>query len=348
MNLILAGDASGAAAADQLEVSPASPGALSPSEAVWQLIDQPFGPIDAARALFGLTPQASRHVVGRELLNSNEALRLLDGTPDILRYMKNRLSSSDVRSVGAVLGPIQWHATIMARAAAGFPEDLFVCAAPYRDFDLAENRLFAFALKRLVDAGRHVNLLDRESFDDERVTEARARARRAIGYYEFRSLDNVNPRNDPTTIRKVQRSPDRAIYAPVLDFVPRTVRPLSTWAINHLADRRTSLQHKVLLAVLAILRREGVVVRPLRPVHGILVGGPVEYRHPGSRGRAGAHGIRVGQLLVDVPDISGDPAGSIRRLGTRSGSLTPFVVETVAHVDALTERLVEAATSSPR
>lgn len=316
---------------------------VSPSEAVWRLVDHPFKPIDAARAIFGLTPAAARHVVGRELLNSDEAGILLDATPDIFRYMRNQLNYREVRSVGAVLGQISWHSTIMARAASGFPEDLFVCSAPYRDFDLPENRVLAFALKRLVDAGRHVNLLDRESFDDERVTQARARARQAESYLGFRSLNGVKPRNDPATVRKLRRSTDRAVYEPVIQFLPRSVRPLSSWAINHLGDRRTSQQHKVLLAVLATLRREGIEVRPLRPEHGMLIGGPVVYRHPGSRGMAGAHGIRIGDILIDVPDVSGDPTGSIRRLGERSGRLTGFVVETVDHVASLSDRIVEAA-----
>ncbi len=316
---------------------------VSPSEAVWKLIDPPFRPIDAARAIFGLTPAAARHVVGRELLNSDEALRLLDETPDMIRYLRNQLAFRNIRSVGAVLGPIQWQATITARAAAGFPEDLFICAAPYRDFDLPENQVLAYALKRLVDAGRHVNLLDRESFDDERVTEARARARQALSYFEHRSLVGVKPRNDPSTLRKLERSTDLATYRSVLDFLPRATRPLSQRAINHLSDRRTALQHKVLLAVLATLIREGVNVRPLQPVNGVLVGGPVEYRHPGSRGLPGAHGIRVGEILIDVPDVHGDPTGSIRRLGGRSGRLTPFVVESVEHVSSLGNRIVESA-----
>jgi len=293
--------------------------------------------------MFGLSPAAARHVVGRELLNSDEALHLLDSAPDILRYMKNQLNSHEVRSVGAVVGPIQWQATITARAAAGFPEDLFICAAPFRDFNLPENQLFTYALKRLVDAGRHVNLLELESFDDERVTEARSRARRASSYLGFRSLAGVAPRKDPTVVRRTRQSKARNTYEPVLSFLPRSVRPLSSWAITHLGDRRTSHQHKVLLAVLATLRREGVNVRPFAPVNGILQAGPVEYRHPGSRGMPGAHGIRIGSLLLDVPDISGDPTGSIRRLGQRSGTLTPFVVESVEHVNALSERILEAA-----
>ncbi|NNF55532.1 MAG: hypothetical protein HKN03_13950 [Acidimicrobiales bacterium] len=322
-------------------------GPVSPSEAVWKLIDHPFRPIDAARAIFGLTPAAARHVVGRELLNSDEALRLLDETPDMIRYLRNQLSYRNIRSVGAVLGPIQWQATITARAAAGFPEDLFICAAPYRDFDLPENRVLAYALKRLVDAGRHVNLLDRESFDDERVTEARARARQALSYLEHRSLIGVKPKNDPGTIRKLERSTDLTTYQTVLDFLPRATRPLSQRAINHLSDRRTALQHKVLLAVLATLMREGVNVRPLQPLNGVLVGGPVEYRHPGSRGLAGAHGIRIGEILIDVPDVHGDPTGSIRRLGSRSGRLTPFIVESVEHVNSLSHRLLESARAEP-
>ncbi len=295
--------------------------------------------------MFGLTPAAARHVVGRELLNSDEATRLLDASPDILRYMRNQQGSKQVRSVGSVNGPIQWHSTIMARAAAGFPEDLFICAAPYRDFDVPENQLFAYALKRLVDAGRHVNLLDRESFEDERVTKARSRARDAATFLAFRSLDGVSPRNDPLTVRRTRRSKARSTYDPVLDFLPRAMRPLSGWALTHLGDRRTSQQHKVLLAVLACLRREGVDVRPFEPVNGVLHAGPVEYRHPGSRGLAGAHGIRIGDVLIDVPDVSGDPAGAIRRLGQRSGTLRPFIAETVAHVNALSDQIVEAASA---
>ncbi len=319
---------------------------VSPSEAIWELLDHPFQPVAATRSMFGLSPAAARYVVARDLLNSDECLGLLDAGPDLIRHMSNNLGFRELRAVGAVLGPIKWHSTIMARAAAGFPDDLFICEAPYRNFDLAENQLFMFALKHLVDSGRHVTAFARGSFDDDRTCLARDRARCAKGFLEVRSFDGVKPMNDPGTIRKTRQSKNRKVYGPVLDFMPRSIRPLSQWTLTHLGDRRTSQQHKIILAVLATLRREGIEVRPFEARDGLLVAGPLEYRHPGARGLPGAHGIRIGDVLLDVPDVPGDHPGAVRRLGQRSGSLSPHIVDSVHDVSAIADRILAAATSA--
>ncbi|MFW2382661.1 MAG: hypothetical protein ACN4GZ_12950 [Acidimicrobiales bacterium] len=325
-----------------IESEPAAP-TVSPSEAIWQLIDHPFRPVDAARAMFGLSPAAARHVVARDLLTSDQTLRLLEASPDLIRHMTNRLNFHEIRAVGAVLGPIQWHSTIMARAAAGFPDDLFICETPYRDFDVPENQLFKFALKHLVDSGRFLTAFARGSFDDDRIALARDRSRQAKSYLELRPFDGVKPLHDPAIVRRANRGKHSSLYRPVLDFIPQSVRPLNQWTLTHLGDRRTSQQHKMILAVLATLRREGVDVRPLEAREGVLTAGPMEYRHPGARGLPGAHGIRIGDVLLDVADVPGDPDGATRRLGQRSGSLTPYIVESVQDVSSLVDRIVEAA-----
>ena len=334
---------SAAESSDTPSAASSSTEAVSSSEALWALLQAPFHPVEATRALFGLSPASARYLVGRELLISDEAGHLLDSMPEIIRYMKNQLNFAEVRTVGSVIGPIQWHSTITARASAGNADDLFVCAAPYRDFNLAENQLLVHTLGQLVRSGGYVKAFTRDSFDDDRTTLARERAREAASYLDIRSLSSVKGKNDPQTVRRTHRSTDRAIYQPLLDFLPRTDRPLSQFAITHLSDRRTSLQHKILLAVLATLRRGGIDVLPVRPSDGVLSAGPVEFRHPGARGGAGAHGIRIGHVLIDVPDVASDRDGSIRRQGQRSGMLTPYVVESVAEVTELRDKLVQAA-----
>jgi hypothetical protein len=320
-------------------------GTVSPSEAIWELIDYPFRPIEAVRAMFGLSPGAARYVIARDLLNSDECHRLLEAGPELIRYMSNNLGFRELRVVGAVLGQIQWHSTITARAAEGFPDDLFICDVPYRNFDVAENQLFKFALKGLTDAGQDLTTFSGGSFHDDRTSQALDRARRAKNYLELRPFDGVKPMHDPATIRRTRRSQNQRVYGPVLDFIPRTVRPLSQWTLTHLGDRRTSQQHKMILAVLATLRREGIKVRPVAADRGLLVAGPMEYRHPGARGLPGAHGIRIGNILLDVPDVPGDHNGSVRRLGQRSGSLSPHIVDSVEDVAALADRILGAATS---
>lgn len=331
------------AAGDTTTAAAPQSDAVSSSEAIWRLLSAPFHPVEATRSLFGLSPASARYLVGREMLTSDEAGHLLESMPEIIRYMKNRLNFTEVRTVGSVIGPIQWHSTITARASAGNADDLFVCAAPYRDFNLPENQLLVHTLSQLVRSGSYVKAFTRDSFDDERTMLARDRARVAARYLDIRSLSSIKGKSDPQTIRRTKRSKDRAIYEPLLDFLPRSNRPLSQFALTHLSDRRTSLQHKIFLAVLATLRSEGIDVLPVRPREGVLTAGPVEFRHPGARGGAGAHGIRVGHLLIDVPDIAGDREGANRRLGQRSGMLTPHIVESVADVSALREKLVLAA-----
>ncbi len=322
----------------------AGPESVSPSEALWNLIDHPFRPIEAVRSLFGLNPDAARFVVARELLTSDESERLLDACPELVRHMRNGIGATERRSAGAVTGPISWHSTIAARAAAGFPDDLFVCARPYRDFDLPENQLFKHALSELVDAGRYVSAYADGSFSDERLSVAREQARRAKEYLALRCFDHVKPVHGPGTLRRIARGKDRVLYQPVVEFIPRSIRPLGPWALTHLADRRSALQHKIVLAVLATLRREGIPIRPLVARNGVLTAGPMEYRNPGARGLSGAHGIRGGELLLDVPDFAGDEEGARRRLGQRSGTLTPLMVRSITDVDQHTERMTAAVT----
>lgn len=98
----------------------------------------------------------------------------------------------------------------------------------------------------------------------------------------------------------------------------------SRWALAELVglcDRRTRLQHWVLLAVTQELEARGLVIPPFRVEGAGLLAGPLTYVHPSRRmGDAQVHGILVGHVLIDVADPPrpvGDGVGVGRREDAR-------------------------------
>jgi hypothetical protein len=86
-------------------------------------------------------------------------------------------------------------------------------------------------------------------------------------------------------------------------MLERAAEPLDVSHLLPYCDRRTRLQHEVLIATITELERRGMRIPPLRAEAGALLAGPVTYIHPrrlGARDRL--HGIVVGDVLIDVPE----------------------------------------------
>lgn len=189
-----------------------------------------------------------------------------------------------------------------ARASSFGDADLFICTTPQRDYDTAENRVLVQALLRLADGAKAIDRMGPQH--DEEVLRARTNARTARLFLDHPALVRVSrDRVTSRTLKRVRGSKSGPRYQPAMDVLERTAEPLGAHDLLPYRDRRTGMQHEVLLAVLEELERRGMRIPPLRVEGGALLAGPVTYVHPrrlGARDRL--HGILVGDVLIDVPE----------------------------------------------
>mgnify|MGYP007025650286 CR=1 FL=1 len=310
-------------------------------------------PESALRALSGLDGRAVRHLLAERLLLSEESAAFLDAVPAMLRMAASEQVNSTRRTHGEVRGQVVWNETLVARAAAGFPADLFVCSIPERSFDLAENRLVKSCLGELGRAERHLAFWGPAAYAGPRRQEAAQRgslARSLEGHRVLSNVDGSGSANRARVLSQVRRSKKVARYQPAL-VMAHYDRVALAANLASVLDRRTRYQHEVLDTVLSVVESTGVSTE-LRVVESELVSSLVCYRHPGRRGEVGASGIRFESLLIDVPDFPGLDANRARRLlGRRAGSLEPVLVGGPRDLPALRERLLAAlrtSSDSPR
>lgn len=331
---------------------------LSSTGALWELLSRPFEPIQAVQAMLGLSPSAARHFVGRELLGTPEAAELVERTSKMVRHLRNQQGTDEVVSMGSIRGPVKWSSTIVARAASGFPDDLFVCTSPYRDFNLAENQLLLSGLQRLDRAGKHVRLLSARGYDSERLQNARKTAKFARTWADHQSFDRVRPANDQRSRQRTKTGPYRREYQAALAFAQRMRNPVELTAMDNGTDRRTRQQHKIFLAVLACLRTEGFATGAVTIDSRFLVSGPARFVHPGARGSQQIfsfhgedvpHGISIGDLVLDVPDLDfEDEESNQTHLQRRCGDHPTLLVNSLDDVWSNAGKIVAAAKASER
>ncbi len=252
----------------------------------------------------GLRPTEVEALGAVRICSSPEATELLASMGALSRSLTTSINSQAVRSRGEVRGPVLWSETISARASSFGDEDLFVCSAPQRDYDTPANRALVQALRVL---GKSAAALDRAPVgwrEDQRVKAAHAAARAAHHWVEHPSLAGVSrDRVDARDIKRVRGGKAAARYAPALALLDMAAEPLGPAELVGLCDRRTRLQHWVLLAVTQELEARGLALPPFRVEGGGILAGPITYVHPSRRmGDHQLHGILVGQVLVDVAD----------------------------------------------
>lgn len=273
-----------------------------PSVHLWARLGRPFRTGETVDALFGLAPDAVAQLVAVKICASPEAERLLRVMPSLVRALTTSVQSAAIRSRGEIRGPVLWSETMSARASSFGDPDLFVCTTPQRDYDTAENRVLVQALLRLADGGKAIDRMG--PLHDEESRTARANARAARLFLDHPALVRVSrDRLSPRTLKRVRGSKSAPRYQPAMDLLERTTEPLDAHDLLPYRDRRTGMQHEVLLAVLEELERRGMRIPPLRVEGGALLAGPVTYVHPrrlGARDRL--HGILVGDVLIDVPE----------------------------------------------
>ena len=281
-----------------------APGERTATHELWTLLRRPFNVVEAVDSVLGLSPNVVKQLTGAMLATCREAEALLAATPKTIRSLSISMSNQAEECRGELRGPVLWSETFSCRSSSAGRNDVYVCAAPSRAYDIPENRVLVAALLSVRDAGRSVDSISARSYDDDTLRKARYNGQRASRLLEHRALSSVaRHRPSPREIRRARSGNRRSTYTPALTMLARAVDPLEADDILPFCDRRTRAQHAVLVSLVRALGRRGLTVEPFRAVAGTLQSGLLRYNHPRRRGdRSRPSGILVGPVLVDVPE----------------------------------------------
>ncbi len=84
------------------------------------------------------------------LLNDN-VKELFEVIPHLLRNLAHSTNKEDIECRGVIRGNINWNKTIKYRFSKGFNDpSLFICSPPLKHYDLIENRILKFILKKII------------------------------------------------------------------------------------------------------------------------------------------------------------------------------------------------------
>jgi hypothetical protein len=278
---------------------------LVATERLWGRLSRPYDTATTVDALLGLSPDVVEQLVGVLVATCDEAEALLEQMPKTLRRLRSSVGVNNDRCVGELRGPIQWSETLAAQASSLGNRDVYVCASTRRAYDIEENRVLVGALRAVAAAGASVDSVSDESYEDEGLRRARHNAKIARRFLDHRTLEAVRVEGRPSAraIKRTRSGKTRAAYRPALAMLERANEPLSLNDLSPYCDRRTRVQHGVLLGLIEELESRGMRVPALRAEGGSLFAGPVEFIHPRRRGdRSRLHGILVGKVLIDVPE----------------------------------------------
>lgn len=314
---------------------------------LWRRLARPFVLVEVVDALLGLSPAVVNQLAGVVIGTCQEAGALLDNAPGLLRSLTTSVATVSVRSRGEVRGPILWSETMSARAATSGDVDVFVCKAPQRDYDTPENQVLVKSLMCIADAGQAAEAVDESEYDDAMLRLVRARARMARKYLEHPALSKVNRALiKGRTIKRAQGGKRGAKYSDAFAMLARNAEPLGVRDLLPFCDRRTRLQHRVLVGILNEVESRGLRVPALRVEGGVLLGGPITYIHPRRRSsRDYLHGIMVGEVLIDVPErFRGATVERAREsLAARAGGRVSVLVQGESEISAALDVVITQA-----
>ncbi|MEM7141441.1 MAG: hypothetical protein AAF548_10460 [Actinomycetota bacterium] len=319
-----------------------------PTAELWNRLARPFDTALTVDALLGLSTDVVEQLVGVLVATCDEAESLLHGMPKTLRNLKTSVNSHNERCIGELRGPVQWSETLAAQASSLGNRDVYVCASTRRAYDIDENQVLVGALQSIAEAGASVDLMSEDSYEDEGLRRARKNAKQARRYLDHRSLEAIVVTGRPTNraIKRTRSGKTSAAYRPALAMLDRVNEPLTLDELSPYCDRRTRVQHGVLLAVIEELEARGMRVPALRAEAGSLFAGPVEYIHPRRRGTNDRlHGIVVGNVLIDVPQRlkRNDPAELLLDLEGRAPGRQVVPITSVDDIVPAVDAAVHAA-----
>ena len=278
---------------------------LDATSQLWDRLARPFDTATTVDAFLGLSRDVVEQLAGVLVATCDEAEQLLTSMPKALRTLKSAVGTNHERCLGELRGAVQWSETLAAQASSFGNRDVYICASPRRAYDIEENQVLVGALQAVARAGQGVAPPDESSHEDEGLARARRNAKAARRFLDHRSLEGIqlSGRPTPRAVKRTRGGKNRSSYLPALAMLERVAEPLTLAELAPYCDRRTRIQHGVLLGIIVELEARGLRVPLLRAENGSLFAGPVEYVHPRRRGdKSRLHGILIGDVLVDVAD----------------------------------------------
>jgi hypothetical protein len=269
-------------------------GERSTTEVILSRLARPYDPSKVIGSLLGLPPRVARQLVGAILATSEEAERLLDAMPHIVRSMAIATTDKPERCYGELRGPVLWSETMSARSASAGDPGLFVCATTTKAYDTDENRVLKAALDTIRRAGVDA-VHGSDAWHDDVARRARHNGNRASHLLEHRTLSGVPvTRVSGRALTRTRSGNRRNTYRPAVEVLRRAADPVGATQLDGYADDATNAQLALLVrAIEATEERTGTPVA-LRSAHGSLVGGPLSYDHLG--------GVMVDGRLITSPE----------------------------------------------
>ena len=194
---------------------------------IWDRLSRPFNTPETVDAILGLSPAVVRQFVGALIATSDEAIELIQAMPSSIRSLATSMESHAVRCRGDLRGPILWSETMAARASSFGTEDLFVCAAPARAYDIVQNRVLLAALDAVATAAADAQAVSERAYDDETLHWARRNGDASLQYMNHPTLKSVTlERPDKRSMNKTRTGKKRASYEPAINLLDRISEPI--------------------------------------------------------------------------------------------------------------------------
>ena len=313
---------------------------------LWSRFIRPFDVVHTVSCITGLSISVVTQLVGVAVAGSPEANRLLDELPHTIRSLATSMSTQHERCKGELRGPVLWSETMSARASSFGDPDLYVCMTPSRAYDIDENRVLVAALVAVRDAARFAieNTPTRHQ-EDATLRMVKRNGSDAGRFVEHPSLQAVSrERPKARALKRTRSGKKKRTYEPAIDMLRREANPLTPEDVRAWCDKRTLVQHHVLMGIIHRLEARGARLPPFRTERGALYSGPVQYYHARLLGERDAlSGIVIGSLLIDVPDRLTDPSRSRAEIAlkARAGGRPSMVIMDETDLDRAVAKALE-------
>lgn len=192
-------------------------------------------------------------------------------------------------------------------------DDVFICGSPHRDFDVAENRLLVWLLRRMAGAGRRTTGEASKWFEGATLEQVRSQgmaAQRLLAHPTLRGVDGSR-RLSSRELRLVRKSRHLAVYAAALKVSDRAAHPFERDEVRRLVSRTTVEDHRVMAMMLDAQRARGLAVPLLSVRDDYIVAGQLRYRCSEvyvDRRKSGTSGLYFGntRLLtgLEPPEVA--------------------------------------------
>lgn len=126
---------------------------------------------DTIENLFELSHDDLTTLKAVHFLLSDEVRSLVRTLPQLIRNLSHSTRKETEIMRGNIRGRIEWSETFKERMSEGFDDkSLFVCNPPSKYYDLEENQLLKFILKRIIYLKRnYLDFIQPENFDLEKI-----------------------------------------------------------------------------------------------------------------------------------------------------------------------------------